>query len=384
MRVEVVAQSIAPMPYLEYALLAIVAWGLAALGAVEPSAYWPLALAAALVGGLAFLRACGRTRGAAAWALPAALGLLIGATALQLVPVPRPLILRFTPATDAFLQRAGSYHGPLWSDPSPTHPLSVSPDATLVGLLLLCAFAALFLGAARALSARQTRTLALALPLLGALAAAMTIVQSLASGQTDAVRDRLIVWLLLTMPIGVGYACGLAGRGRAKTAVFGSTILMAITLVWMTFDKLSGAAGAASVAWDHTWSLIRDFRPAGTGLNTYGTATMLLQPLNPTTGYNEYLRFAAEGGLLLVVPAVLVVLLFTWEAIRRLRDRSEDRTMRWIRLGAVAGLSLLALYELGGLSLEVPGNAALLAIVGGMVLQEGGRRDVGEGREGRH
>jgi hypothetical protein len=120
------------MPALDLAVVAIVAWGLVASGAVEAWAYWPLAVASALVGGLAI--AGSRGKGGIGWALPAGFGLLIASVAVQLVPLPRPLILRYSPATDAFVQRIGGYTTLLWGDPPPTHSLSVNPDRTLVGL----------------------------------------------------------------------------------------------------------------------------------------------------------------------------------------------------------------------------------------------------------
>jgi hypothetical protein len=369
------------MRHLDYALLLIIAWGLLAAGAVEPWAYRPLALAAAFIGGAALLASRGANK--PGWALLAGFGLLAGAVLVQLVPIRRPLILRHSPSTDAFLQRAGSgYKGMLWGDPPPTHSLSVNPDATLVGLLLLCAFAALLVGAARGLTSRQIRTLAAGLPLLGGVAAVLVIAQNVGSpGQGYLDRDRLTGWLLMAFPLGLyhSYAARRGGAARPAPSALPTALvtfpasLMAAALAWMAWNGLTSMTGGETTAvwgsWNDTWTLIRDFRPAGTGLNTFGTAMMVFQPmLLPTTGYNSYLQFAAEGGLLLVVPATIVLGLFIWQVLRRFADRSDDDEMRLIRAAAVAGLVLVLLYELVGLSLQAPGNAALFAVLGGVAI----------------
>jgi len=380
------------MVYLDYALLVVIAWGLVGFG-LNPWLYWPpLALASAFVGGMSLLASRKKGPSGGLLLLLAGFGLLAGATAIQMIPVRRPLILRHSPATDAFLQRAsGGYEGLLWSDPPPTHTLSVNPDATLIGLLLLCAFAALLVGTARGLSSQQTQKLAQALPLVGAVAAIIVIAQNFsAGGQEYADRDRLTGWILMALPLGMVQIYGqvharVSATMRTSTErvmncavrASGPVALMVIALAvmaWTAWTGLSATpAGATTTlwgSWDDTWNLIRDFQPAGTGLNTYGTAMMVFQPaLHPGAGYNSYLQFAAEGGLLLLVPATLTLLLFGWLVVRRFVERRDEDTMRWIRLAAVAGLALVALYEVVGLSLQVPGNAALFAVLGGIAVR---------------
>ncbi|MBI4519522.1 MAG: hypothetical protein HY701_01690 [Gemmatimonadetes bacterium] len=370
------------MPALDIALVSIVAWGLLTFGAVEAWAYWPLAAASAIVGGLAIAGSQGR--GGIGWALPAGFGLLSAAIAVQLVPIRRPLILHYSPATDAFVQRIGGYKGRLlWADPPPSHALSVNPDTTLVGLLLLCAFAALLIGTARGLAPHQTRNLARALPILGAIAALVAIAQNMAgTGLGYGERDRLVGWMVMVFPLGICQALAPAqsppvrAKADAKAhalLILVPTVLMGAALVWIGIGALTHTGPAAPAnaanAWDDTWSLVGDFQTAGTGLNTYGAVMLVLQPaLRPTTGYNDYLQLAAEGGLLLLVPAAIVLLLFCWEALRRLIAKTDALEMRWIRAGAVAGLVMLAAYELASVSLQLPGNAALFAVMCGVAI----------------
>jgi O-antigen ligase len=150
---------------------------------------------------------------------------------------------------------------------------------------------------------------------------------------------------------------------------------MCFALVWMALISLGsttdGATNATWASWDDTWSQIASFRSVGTGLNTFGTAMIVYRPtILPKAGYNSYLQFAAEGGWLLLVPAAVVLILFVRQAVRRLLDRSGDEIDRGIRAAAVAGLVLVALYELVGLSLQVPGNVALFAVLGGIAISK--------------
>jgi len=388
------------MPALDLAVVAIVTWGLvASSGAVEAWAYWPLAVASALVGGLAI--AGSRGRGGIGWALPAGFGLLIASVAVQLVPLPRPLILRYSPATDAFVQRIGGYKTLLWGDPPPTHSLSVNPDTTLVGLLLLCAFAGLLIGTARGLAPRQTRNLARALPVLGAVAALMVVARSLTgTGLDPAERDRMAGWMAMVFPLTVCQALpavrSLIARAKANVDTHSllalvATALMGSALVWIGISVLVHAGppapANASGTWDDTGRLVGDFPASGTGLNTYGAVMMVLLPaLRPTAGYNDYLQLAAEGGFLLLVPGLILVVLFGREARRRLLATSGDPEARRIHVGALAGLLMLAVYELGSVSLQVPGNAALFAVVCGVAISQsepGGSLRAGRGASDR-
>ena len=66
-------------------------------------------------------------------------------------------------------------------------------------------------------------------------------------------------------------------------------------------------------AWRDAWDVIRAFPIFGTGLNTFGDAMLFYQKRNAgfhmAQAHNDYLQLAAEGGLLVVVPAVVVAVL---------------------------------------------------------------------------
>jgi O-antigen ligase len=101
-------------------------------------------------------------------------------------------------------------------------------------------------------------------------------------------------------------------------------------------------------------------------LNTYGIATVFYQRHELTKhfseAHNDYLQLAAEGGVLLTVPAAISVAAFIVAVRRRFREDSSVRTY-WLRVGAVTGLAAIALQETVDFSLQMPGNAALFAVV---------------------
>jgi O-antigen ligase len=119
--------------------------------------------------------------------------------------------------------------------------------------------------------------------------------------------------------------------------------------------------------WSDTARIIRDFPLGGTGLNTYGTATLFYQTTLPDKhlreAHNDYLQLAAEGGLLLGIPVAIAFAFFVREVYERFREASDELTVYWIRTGAVTGLVAVALQSIGEFSLQMPGNAALFAVL---------------------
>ena len=145
--------------------------------------------------------------------------------------------------------------------------------------------------------------------------------------------------------------------------------------------KLGGRAGA----WEDAWRIHESFPWFGTGLNTYGSATLLLQQFEKATAHyveahNDYLQLLVEGGWLVTVPALVLIGLFAREVRRRFREGLDDRTGYWIRLGAVTGIVAIAFQEIVEFSLQMPGNAALFTVLCAMAVR---RASVKKGRDPR-
>jgi O-antigen ligase len=176
----------------------------------------------------------------------------------------------------------------------------------------------------------------------------------------------------------VAFAANAAARGRRTlrarlSVVAGLVVLGAAPLAWANVDLVNRfTSGADSVqlrrqAWRDAATIIGDFPLTGTGLNTYGTATVVYQTaqtnLHVQEAHNDYLQLAAEGGVLLGIPALVAVAGCIRGVRRRLVDDARDPMRYWIRFGAATGLAAIALQSLVEFSLQMPGNAALFVVV---------------------
>ncbi len=125
--------------------------------------------------------------------------------------------------------------------------------------------------------------------------------------------------------------------------------------------------------WADTGRMISAFPLTGTGLNTHATASLFFQTADPAHFYdaahNDYLQVAAEGGLLVGVPAALLLIVFGACVRRGVRRTSPDTSAYWIRAGAVSGLAAIAIQEAVDFSLQIPANALLFAALAGIALR---------------
>jgi O-antigen ligase len=133
------------------------------------------------------------------------------------------------------------------------------------------------------------------------------------------------------------------------------------------WSQLNGRRGA----WADAAAIFRKFPLTGTGLDTYGVATLFYQEHDLARHYaeahNDYLQLAAEGGLLLIVPAAVCVAAFGALVWKRFKEETSHSGY-WVRAGAVTGLAAIALQETVEFSLQMPGNAALFAVLCGIAL----------------
>jgi hypothetical protein len=465
-------------------ILLIVAWGALAFGSVYDWARWPLLSACVVAGAWGFVRTVPHERRRVQGPVLAGLLLVAVAVGFQLVPLDRHTLRAWSPATDVFLKQynlqyamaaAGDVsdggrgfspdvpagpEGPASTSSAPRleHPLSVDPPKTWLGLALLGGFGFMLLGLARGIGGRDLRVLAPGIVGLGVLMSMIGIIQkALWNGKVYGFwepinkgagafgpfinRNHFAGWMLLALPVTVGYFASLVAKGmvgvkpgwrtriiwfstpdasRAVLTGFGILVMgLALTLTlsrsgiacfllamllsgfnvlrrqatttkgrllstylvvvfaaaiaWAGIDaigsrfaevdwKLGGRAGA----WEDAWRIHQSFPWFGVGLNTYGSATLLLQQFEKATAHyveahNDYLQLLVEGGWLVAVPALLFVWLFAREVRSRFRDGLDDRTGYWVRLGAVTGIVAIAFQEIVEFSLQITGNAALFA-----------------------
>lgn len=222
------------------AIAIVLAWGALAFGCVYPWGYMPLAVASAALGIAALARRPAHVdlqlNRRLAWGAAA----VAAAIALQIVPLPGALVSLASPAAEALRARMDlAYSAALASgaDAGAARPLSLAPETTLTALLLFSSFALLLVGLARGLAARDVRSLAASLVVLGTVLALVAIVQR-ASGINKVYgfwepefgristwhgggpfmnRNHFAGWMLMALSAGLGYFAGLVARGTRGT-----------------------------------------------------------------------------------------------------------------------------------------------------------------------
>jgi O-antigen ligase len=181
---------------------------------------------------------------------------------------------------------------------------------------------------------------------------------------------------------------GQMGSRRALTV--GSLALVGLVSVgWVGIDRIVQKFAAADdtvpgerlTIWRDTLGIVRRFPLAGTGMNTFDTAMLAYESIDPYRyageAHNDYLQVAAEGGLLVAGPAAVMIALLARELGRRFREDVSNPMAFQIRAGAVTGLVAIGLQELVDFSLQVPGNAALFAVLCAIAIRkEGGNETV--------
>jgi putative inorganic carbon (HCO3(-)) transporter len=445
-------------------LVAAIAWGAFAFGAVYPWAYWSLAGAVG-AGSLLSLRCASSQPSLHLGPLIFVLMLFGLAVALQLVPVPFDWLRILSPRTLDVLR---TYDLALGSQPD-RHPLSLAPQLTAQGLTLFVSFALLVAGSARLATLRGPRGLGHAIVIIGVLLAMTAIIQKPLS--TEKIyglwmpqvgrnpfgpfvnRNHFAGWMMMALPIALGLLCGGVARGMrhvkptfkerllwlssedasqllllaAAAAVMALSLVltmsrsgMAATLfalaltgvvalrrqrnstrrmivasylvllavavtAWVGVDTIVSRFAASGWnefnnrrgAWADAVSIASIFPVTGTGLNTYAVATLFYQKHDLAFHYreahNDYLQLAAEGGWLLAVPAVLCIATFGTMVWKRFNAETSSSGY-WLRVGAVTGLAAIALQEMVDFSLQMPGNAALFAVLCGIALHRSPER----------
>jgi len=166
------------------------------------------------------------------------------------------------------------------------------------------------------------------------------------------------------------------GRGRRRAAVWmlaGFVVLFGVAAAFVDTGLLAsrmsgvvteGLRGRVAI-WRQTWPMVRDFWPVGSGIGSYQIVMVLYQTssrlFHISHADNEYLQIAAEGGALLALPAALALVACASAVVRALR---ADRTpIAWIRAGAAAGLLAIAVQNAFEMTLRVPANGLMLALL---------------------
>jgi O-antigen ligase len=187
------------------------------------------------------------------------------------------------------------------------------------------------------------------------------------------------------------------GRVTAQGTVWGTAALvgiLAVAAMYADFGALSSRFGSTFAdgfsgrlaIWRQTLPVIRDFWPFGSGAGTYQSVMVLYQTMSRyyyiTHADNEALQILAEGGLLLALPVALSLAAGAALVMKRLR---EDRSaIFWLRAGAATGMLAIGAQNMVEMTLRVPANAVLFAILAAVATCEGTGADEARSERASH
>jgi O-antigen ligase len=280
------------------------AWGVLAFGAVYPWGYWPLLAGVSILGVIGLVRVDDPPRRSLDRPLAAALGLVVAASLLQVVPVPRGVLQAISPAADRFLKSedlryaAETAEEATGSGTTVWHAVSIAPAATWRGVAFLGSLGLFLLGMARSLDGRAVRRLAPALTILAVVVAAVGLAQRASQSPnvygfwkpTDAGapfaplinRNHFAGWMLLALPFGLAdlfarlrhasrrvpprqpFARALVTSTGAAQIVASALALVGMAVALLSTMSRSGIlCFAGALVW-FGWAVTRR-RPAGRG-----------------------------------------------------------------------------------------------------------------------
>jgi O-Antigen ligase len=316
--------------------LAAIIWGTLTFGAVYPWAYWPLVTACALLGVLG-LRTEDPHSGWLRW-LAAALALVALIAVVQLIPLPRNLLMTLSPSTDRFLHEYILGYG---ARPLPAHPLSLAPANTSRGLALFLGFSVFLLGLIRRLPHVNIENFVRRLTIFAAILAVFAVVQRAGSGEngTEFVygfwkpygpgtifgpfinRNHFAGWMVMAAPLAFGFAMGVLERSRPRSrggwAAWSRWLASEDGSRFLLFMLAVLAMGASIV-----------ISGSRSGMATFIVA-VVVSVIFVWRAFFQRMRSALA---LLVAAAALVMIVFSWAgleaAVGRFATASEDASSR--------------------------------------------------------
>ena len=221
------------------AVVAVIAWGALAFGAVYSWAFGPRLIACAAIGAFGIVVYRSRPQDRATRLAILSIVAVLAAACIQVVPLPASRLAAISPGTHAFLvdfdfsYALGIESGSLW------RPLSLAPKATATGIGFLAAFTLFLAGLTRGLSASRVRALATWLVAVGVMLALAGIVQKAAIGDHAwggmkiygfwtprnllttpfgpfINKNHFAGWMLMGIPLALGLAIGRAEHAMRR------------------------------------------------------------------------------------------------------------------------------------------------------------------------
>jgi O-antigen ligase len=129
--------------------------------------------------------------------------------------------------------------------------------------------------------------------------------------------------------------------------------------------------------WRESWAIVADFWLTGTGVGGFGTAMLAYQETDGRIFFNhahsQYLQWAAEGGVVLLVAIAVAAVALARAAQRSLGDGGHDSAL--VRIGAIAALAGVAVQSIWHVVFSSPANVIALAVVAAIATHQPAHRD---------
>lgn len=185
---------------------------------------------------------------------------------------------------------------------------------------------------------------------------------------------------LVALGCAAGYVALAAPTGPRRRASLGALAALSVVAMLgygdgsqllrrMDETRTTGLASRLAI-WRDTMPMIREFPIAGVGAGAFSSGMRVYQT-TPRTYYhneahNQYLQLAAEGGLLLTIPAATAIVAFLLSATCELRRRHDPlRSMRIAAGGALVGVAVQSIWETG---LTLPANGMFAAALAALLV----------------
>ena len=175
------------------------------------------------------------------------------------------------------------------------------------------------------------------------------------------------------------------GRSGRALLLAGVTVVLAVAVAYANVgaladrvgETIAGGLGGRRVIWTDTWRMVQDFWLTGIGAGAYQRGMLVYQQhlrghFYFNHAHDEYLQIAAEGGLLLGIPAAVALLAGIRQIAHRLRR--DNTPIFWIRVGAATGMLGAAVQSVWETGLRMTANAALFALLAAIALHDAGER----------
>jgi O-antigen ligase len=181
----------------------------------------------------------------------------------------------------------------------------------------------------------------------------------------------------------VGLSRRRAGPGGRAILLVGVAVALFVAVAYANLgaladrvgETLETGMGGRRVIWRETWDMVRDFPLTGVGAGAYPRGMLVYQ--HEARGHfyfnhahNEYLQFAAEGGVLLCLPVAVALMAGAYEVGRRLRG--DDTPIFWLRIGAASGMLAVGVQSVWDTGLRMPANAVLFALIAAVAVHDAG------------